>query len=55
MTAVDEKTTAPGDTDLLERPARPLTRPRRVLRDLGVEYAANGVIGLVFSSTGPVA
>ncbi|MGW4582477.1 benzoate/H(+) symporter BenE family transporter [Rhodococcus aetherivorans] len=55
MTAVDEETSPPNDTDLLERPARPVTRPRRVLRDLGIEYAANGVIGLVFSSTGPVA
>lgn len=37
---------------------RPDTRPagaRDVLRDLGAQYAANGVIGLVFSASGPIA
>ena len=40
---------------LLERPA---TRPagiRALLRDLGGAYASNGVIGLVFSASGPIA
>ena len=40
---------------LIERPGRPLPGPVRVLRDAGAEYAANGVIGLVFAATGPVA
>ncbi|MEE2035517.1 benzoate/H(+) symporter BenE family transporter [Rhodococcus chondri] len=30
-------------------------RPAQVLRDLGPHYAANGLIGLIFSCTGPVA
>jgi benzoate membrane transport protein len=40
---------------LIERPPRPLTGPRRVRRDLGLLYAANGLIGLIFAATGPVA
>jgi benzoate membrane transport protein len=40
---------------LIERPARPLLGPGRVLRDLGPTYVANGVVGLVFAATGPVA
>ena len=40
---------------LIERPPRPLTGPRRVRRDLGALYAANGLIGLIFAATGPVA
>jgi benzoate membrane transport protein len=40
---------------LEERPARPLTGPRRLLRDCGSLYAVNGLIGLVFAATGPVA
>lgn len=38
-----------------ERPHWPPTSPRRVLKDLGGIYAANGLIGLIFSATGPVA
>ncbi|TKG72176.1 benzoate transporter [Prauserella endophytica] len=38
-----------------ERPARPLTGPRDVLRDTTTETATNGLIGIVFSATGPVA
>jgi benzoate membrane transport protein len=38
-----------------ERPPRPLPGPRRLVRDLGLLYAANGVVGLVFAATGPVA
>ena len=41
--------------DLIERPPRPLTGPRRLRRDLGLLYAANGLIGLIFAATGPVA
>ena len=40
---------------LIERPPRPLTGVRRLVRDLGPLYAANGLIGLIFAATGPVA
>jgi benzoate membrane transport protein len=40
---------------LIERPVRPLGGPRRLLRDVGATYAANGLIGLIFAATGPVA
>jgi benzoate membrane transport protein len=38
-----------------ERPPRPLAGPRRLAQDLGMLYAANGLIGLIFAATGPVA
>ncbi|MFZ2173669.1 MAG: benzoate/H(+) symporter BenE family transporter [Rhodococcus sp. (in: high G+C Gram-positive bacteria)] len=38
-----------------ERPPWPPPGPSRVIRDLGGTYAANGLIGLIFSATGPVA
>ncbi len=41
--------------NLIERPVRPLTGPRRLLHDLGAAYAANGLIGLIFAATGTVA
>jgi benzoate membrane transport protein len=44
-----------SDSGLIERPARPLTGPGRLRRDLGLLYAANGLIRLIFSATGPVA
>ena len=44
-----------ADPALIERPPHPLTGPRRVGRDLGLLYAANGLIGLIFAATGPVA
>ena len=40
---------------LLERPPRPLTGLRRLRDDLGPVYAVNGLIGLIFAATGPVA
>jgi benzoate membrane transport protein len=40
---------------LIERPVRPLPSPRRVLGDAGGLYAANGLIGVIFAATGPVA
>ena len=40
---------------LIERSVRPLPGPGRLLRDAGAVYAANGLIGLVFAATGPVA
>ncbi|MFC4002415.1 benzoate/H(+) symporter BenE family transporter [Prauserella oleivorans] len=38
-----------------ERPVRPLAGLRRLSRDAGGTYVANGLVGLVFSATGPVA
>jgi benzoate membrane transport protein len=40
---------------LIERPPRPLAGPGRLRRDVGLGYAANALIGIVFSATGPVA
>lgn len=40
---------------LLERPVRPLTGPRRVFGDFGLVSLTNGLIGLLFAATGPVA
>lgn len=54
-TAQQTPTPAPGRTPLLERPDRRPAGPRDLLRDLGPQYAANGVIGLVFSASGPIA
>jgi cyclohexanone monooxygenase len=44
-----------SDPGLIERPPRPLTGPGRLRRDLGLLYAANGLIGFIFSATDPVA
>ncbi|QGK70427.1 benzoate transporter [Allosaccharopolyspora coralli] len=38
-----------------ELPTRPLPGPRRLARDFGALYAANGLVGLIFAATGPVA
>ena len=40
---------------LIERPPRPFTRVGMLRRDFGSVYAANGLIGVIFSATGPVA
>ena len=48
-----EPTAASGPR--FERPPRPLTGPRQLRDDLGPIYAANGLIGLIFAATGPVA
>lgn len=40
---------------ILERPLRPPPSPRQLARDFGATYAANGLIGLIFAGTGPVA
>ncbi|WP_100499313.1 benzoate/H(+) symporter BenE family transporter [Geodermatophilus chilensis] len=40
---------------LIERPVRPLPGPRRLRRDGGTVYAANGLVGVIFAATGPVA
>jgi benzoate membrane transport protein len=49
--------TQPGSVSdhLIERPSRKVPGPRRVLHDVGAVYAANGLIGLIFAATGPVA
>ena len=44
-----------GSSPLLERPGTRPAGPRRVLRDLGPQYVANGVIGLIFAASGPIA
>ncbi|MEJ8278184.1 benzoate/H(+) symporter BenE family transporter [Pseudonocardia spirodelae] len=48
-------TDGPAAAARFERPPLPVTRPGRVLRDLGPQYLANGLIGLIFAATGPVA
>jgi benzoate membrane transport protein len=40
---------------LIERPAPKLAGPRRLVHDSGAVYAVNGLIGLIFAATGPVA
>ena len=39
----------------LEAVRRPLPTPAGILRDFGVTYAANGLIGFLFAASGPVA
>ncbi|HEY5857699.1 MAG TPA: benzoate/H(+) symporter BenE family transporter [Aldersonia sp.] len=55
MTAVHDDTAIDTEAPRFEHPAQPATTPRRLWRDLGPGYAANGLIGLIFSCTGPVA
>ncbi|GAA3725182.1 hypothetical protein HDA32_003027 [Spinactinospora alkalitolerans] len=40
---------------LVERPEHRQPTPHEIRRDFGARYAANAVIALVFSATGPVA
>lgn len=40
---------------ILERPDVSPAGPRQLLRDLSPEYAVNGLIGLIFSASGPIA
>ena len=40
---------------LIEPFARPLAGPRTLRADVGASYTANGLIGLIFAATGPVA
>lgn len=40
---------------IIERPEQGPVGPRQILRDLSPEYAVNGLIGLVFSASGPIA
>ena len=50
----DTSTTAPVRV-VTEPLPQPLYGPKRVLRDFGGTSIANGIIGIVFSATGPVA
>lgn len=49
-----ERPEAPAADPPVERPRRPYG-PRRILRDLGPQYAVNGLLGVVFSVSGPAA
>jgi benzoate membrane transport protein len=40
---------------LIERPSAKPPRPRNLIRDIGTEYILNGIIGLIFSASGPIA
>lgn len=40
---------------IVERPTLRPPRPREMLRDIGGTYVVNGVIGLIFAASGPVA
>ncbi|MCQ4118125.1 benzoate/H(+) symporter BenE family transporter [Rhodococcus tibetensis] len=58
MTTTEEPSRAtdvPSRSPRFERPSWPPAGPRRVIADFGGTYAANGLIGLIFSATGPVA
>jgi benzoate membrane transport protein len=46
---------APGRSPLLERPALRPAGLRDLMRDISPQYASNGVIGLIFSASGPIA
>ncbi|MFJ6378279.1 benzoate/H(+) symporter BenE family transporter [Pseudarthrobacter oxydans] len=46
---------APGPEPLLERPELRPAGARQVLRDIGRPYVSNGVIGLIFTASGPIA
>jgi benzoate membrane transport protein len=53
-TGVDDAV-SPGRRTWWEPPPRPLTRPRQVLGDAGLQYVVNGLVGLIFAATGPAA
>jgi len=60
--AEELSTQAPGSSSvpelrepLIERPERHPARARELLRDLSTHYLGNGLIGLVFSASGPIA
>jgi benzoate membrane transport protein len=50
-----EATAAPESQPLLERPEVRPAGVRQFLRDLGMPYVSNGVIGLIFAGSGPIA
>ena len=46
---------ASGAPPLIERPEQQPPRLRDITRDIGLLYASNGLVGLIFGITGPVA
>jgi benzoate membrane transport protein len=48
-------TVAPPRPGRIERPGQRPPSPRQVVRDLGREQLVNGLVGMIFSMTGPVA
>lgn len=46
---------APSSRQVIEHPARRRPTAREAARDFGPTYAVNGLIGLVFATTGPLA
>lgn len=50
-----ESPSDPTIAGVIERPGRRLLRPSAVVRDIGGSYVVNGIIGLIFSASGPVA
>ena len=50
-----EAVAAPLRQSLLERPGVAPAGLRSLLRDLGVPYVSNGLIGFIFSASGPIA
>ena len=50
-----ETAVAPEFQPLLERPGVRPAGARQLLGDLGIPYVSNGVIGLIFSGSGPIA
>src|SRR5437764_264569 len=59
MAVEDQRNGAPlpatASHPLIERPVRPVAGPRRLAADIGSVYTANGLIGLIFAATGPLA
>ncbi|MBD7995090.1 benzoate/H(+) symporter BenE family transporter [Arthrobacter sp. Sa2CUA1] len=48
-------TAGPASQPLLERPEVRGAGVRRILRDLGLPYVSNGLIGFIFTASGPIA
>ncbi|ADX74619.1 benzoate transporter [Pseudarthrobacter phenanthrenivorans Sphe3] len=46
---------APGPEPLLERPGLRPAGVRQLMRDVALPYASNGMIGLIFTASGPIA
>ncbi|WP_374727327.1 benzoate/H(+) symporter BenE family transporter [Haloactinomyces albus] len=52
---IDQTERTDGENRLFEPPARPFPTLRHMARDFGARYFANGLVGLIFAATGPVA
>lgn len=55
MSAPEIDVDVDDDATTVERPRRRLARPSQVAADFGFTYATNGLIGLIFFASGPVA